>query len=211
MPGGIAVTSSRQWHTGRAGRRAGIVLDMEGLSTDRLRLPNGRAPGGLRLVQELVNTSQRPVADHRPLFADLLTTADSADAWLSAALSQWSDATRQAAPAISLGAADLAPLRPLRDDRRRLARRGRAGRGRDPAGAAHRGVGALQDLPVPGLRHRLLRRVKEQQPRLARRQNLREPHEPGPFAWPAAGRNGRCGSRHGPFGIKDLILVNEPG
>jgi predicted RNA-binding Zn ribbon-like protein len=94
---------------------------MEGLSTGRLRLPNGRAPGGLGLVQELVNTSVRPTDDHPPRVADLLATADSAAAWLAAALGQWAGATGQAAPAIGLGPADLAPLRRLRESVRALA------------------------------------------------------------------------------------------
>lgn len=106
---------------------------MDGLSTDRLRLPNGRAPGGLRLVQELVNTSVRPVDDQPPRVADLLATADSAAGWLSAALGQWADATRQPAPAISLGPADLAPLRRLRESVRARAG-GPADGGFQPAG-----------------------------------------------------------------------------
>jgi predicted RNA-binding Zn ribbon-like protein len=70
------------------------------------------APGGLRLVQSLVNTSLsgqegEPERDH-------LADATTADAWLRAALADWSSATGRAEPTLSLRRADLAPLRQLR-------------------------------------------------------------------------------------------------
>jgi len=93
---------------------------MEGLATTRLTVPSGRAPGGLGLVQDLVNTATRPA--HAPSHvADLLATEQSANGWLSAALPQWSAATGQPTPDLQLGEADLAPLRRLREAVRALA------------------------------------------------------------------------------------------
>jgi predicted RNA-binding Zn ribbon-like protein len=93
---------------------------MEGLATGRLHGPGGPAPGGLALVQELLNTGLRP-ADGPSHLADLLADADAAQRWLAAALAQWAQATGQAAPDLRLGGADLAPLRRLRESVRALA------------------------------------------------------------------------------------------
>jgi predicted RNA-binding Zn ribbon-like protein len=107
------------------------ISGVEGLATGRLHLPGGRAPGGLCLVQELVNTSlSEPQAS--PRLADLLADADAAASWLSRALEQWADATRQPVPQISLSPGDLAPLRQVREGVRALAAR----TGRDEAGPA---------------------------------------------------------------------------
>ncbi|MFD8091410.1 CGNR zinc finger domain-containing protein [Streptomyces malaysiensis] len=92
---------------------------MEELATDRLRLPAGRAPGGLCLVQELVNTSTRLEAESDRV-ADLLTNGQDANRWLAAALRQWADAAGQQAPALQLAEADLGPLRRLREAMRDL-------------------------------------------------------------------------------------------
>jgi predicted RNA-binding Zn ribbon-like protein len=80
-------------------------------ATGRFGLPP--APGGLRLAQDLVNTSLsahqgKPELDH---LADLPT----ASAWLQQALAGWSSATGKQAPDISLQSRDLAPLRTLRE------------------------------------------------------------------------------------------------
>jgi predicted RNA-binding Zn ribbon-like protein len=87
---------------------------MEALATDRLRLPAGRAPGGLRLVQELVNTSLRLETKPDPV-VDLLAAEPDANRWLRAALRQWASATGQQAPDLRLAETDLAPLRRLRE------------------------------------------------------------------------------------------------
>jgi predicted RNA-binding Zn ribbon-like protein len=71
------------------------------------------APGGLRLAQDLVNTSLRghqgqPELDH---LAELPT----AEAWLRQALAAWSAATGRQLPGLSLREQDLVPLRTLRE------------------------------------------------------------------------------------------------
>lgn len=94
---------------------------MEGLATGRLRGPVGPAPGGLALVQELLNTATRP-ADEGSHLADLLADAEGANRWLAAALPQWAEATGQPVPeVVHVGDADLAPLRRLRESVRGLA------------------------------------------------------------------------------------------
>jgi predicted RNA-binding Zn ribbon-like protein len=84
------------------------------------------APGGLGLVQDLVNTS---LAGEPQLAPDLLATLDGAQTWLGAALAAWSAATRRPAPAITLIHADLEPLRRLREQTRGALRRETAGAG----------------------------------------------------------------------------------
>jgi predicted RNA-binding Zn ribbon-like protein len=74
---------------------------------NRWRAP---APGGLRFVQDLVNTSVGPDPDPLQEVAD-------ARLWLREALGAWSAATGQPAPGIELDDTDLAPLR---DHRGRL-------------------------------------------------------------------------------------------
>jgi predicted RNA-binding Zn ribbon-like protein len=71
------------------------------------------APGGLRLVQDLVNTSlaEPGYRGH----ADRLASADSAGHWLGQALAGWSAATGGPAPDIGLDEADLAALRDHRE------------------------------------------------------------------------------------------------
>ena len=93
---------------------------MDGRETGTLKAPSSRAPGGLALVQDLVNTATRPAEAPSPL-GDALATEDSANQWLSAALSAWADATGQPAPALNLGESDLQPLRRLREAVRALA------------------------------------------------------------------------------------------
>jgi predicted RNA-binding Zn ribbon-like protein len=66
------------------------------------------APGGLRFVQDLVNTSVGPDPDP-------LQDVTGARAWLRAALGAWSAATGQAAPGTELDDTDLAPLRDHRE------------------------------------------------------------------------------------------------
>lgn len=87
---------------------------MEGLATGRLSGPVDTAPGGLALVQELLNTATRPGAEASHV-ADLLSDADTANRWLATASAQWVEATGQSDPGLQLGDADLAPLRRFRE------------------------------------------------------------------------------------------------
>lgn len=87
---------------------------MEGLATGRLSGPVGTAPGGLALVQELLNTATRPGTEASHV-ADLLSDADTANRWLAAASAQWVEATGQPDPGLQLGDADLMPLRRFRE------------------------------------------------------------------------------------------------
>jgi predicted RNA-binding Zn ribbon-like protein len=67
------------------------------------------APGGLALVQDLLNT--RAIMGYA---ADLLATPDDAQRWLTDALSTWSRASDLPAPVLLLSAGDLRSLRKLR-------------------------------------------------------------------------------------------------
>lgn len=108
-------------------------VQMDGLATDRLTLPAGRAPGGLALVQELVNTATRQRAADGASPHDLLADAAAANRWLAAALAQWAVATDQPAPELHLVDADLPQLRRLRESVRALAAAGVAEADDDPA------------------------------------------------------------------------------
>ncbi|TQS43470.1 CGNR zinc finger domain-containing protein [Cryptosporangium phraense] len=70
------------------------------------------APGGLSLVQALVNTSPIAAAG----LPDRLDDEMSAQQWLDESLRAWSEQTGQEPPALVVGPRDLAPLRSLRDD-----------------------------------------------------------------------------------------------
>lgn len=74
------------------------------------------APGGLALVQDLLNT----LSAGRPRQPDLLESVEDAGAWLDQALKSWSGATRRPAPGIDLTAEDVQGLRDLRQDLNRL-------------------------------------------------------------------------------------------
>jgi hypothetical protein len=100
------------------------------------------APGGLGLVQDLVNTS---LADEPQLALDLLATLDGAQTWLGAALPAWSAATGRTAPAIILTDADLEPLRLLREHTRDALRRDNA-----PAGGGAGTVRIELELATDG-------------------------------------------------------------
>jgi predicted RNA-binding Zn ribbon-like protein len=103
------------------------------------------APGGLRFVQDLVNTAlTRDAYDAR---GDQLVDLPTARMWLRQALDDWSAATDTPAPLISLTAADLATLQELRE---RLRSALRADAANAPAAARPRS-GAL-----PGGEIRLL-------------------------------------------------------
>jgi predicted RNA-binding Zn ribbon-like protein len=97
---------------------------------EKERVTGGRfglapAPGGLRLVQDLVNTALAG----RPGVADWLMEPGTASAWLSQALEAWSAATGIAAPGIDLDQSDLAALRDHRELLRAVLRAGSGGAG----------------------------------------------------------------------------------
>jgi predicted RNA-binding Zn ribbon-like protein len=71
------------------------------------------APGGLRLAQDLVNTSLS-VSQGDP-GSDQLAGLPTADAWLGEALAAWSAATGRPLPELSLRERDLLPLRKVRE------------------------------------------------------------------------------------------------
>lgn len=90
------------------------------------------APGGLRLVQDLVNTALAERADAPRADApraDALIELAPARAWLGRALETWSAATGIPAPAIDLDDCDLAPLRDHRELLRAALRAGSDGAG----------------------------------------------------------------------------------
>jgi predicted RNA-binding Zn ribbon-like protein len=103
-------------------------------------VPGERAPGGLVLVQELVNTGLRVPSDE-PRLADLLADPGAAGRWLAAALAEWAQATGQPVPPLTLTAADLGPLREVREAIRVLAAPG-------DSGDAEPGLAWLAGLPV---------------------------------------------------------------
>ncbi|WP_133873632.1 CGNR zinc finger domain-containing protein [Paractinoplanes brasiliensis] len=67
------------------------------------------APGGLALLQELLNT-RAPMA----YGTDLLVTADDAQPWLTEALNTWSRVSGLPAPTLLISSSDLRSLRRLR-------------------------------------------------------------------------------------------------
>jgi predicted RNA-binding Zn ribbon-like protein len=85
------------------------------------------APGGLRFVQDLVNTSLAEPGGGAQ--ADLLGSPGAARAWLSEALAAWSAATGSPVLAADLDEPDLTALR---DHRELLRETLRAGAGRPP-------------------------------------------------------------------------------
>lgn len=98
------------------------------------------APGGLRFVQDLVNTA---LAEHSDgARRDLLADAAGADAWLRRALGAWSAATGSPAPAISLDEPDLPALR----DHRELLRETLRAMPPDTAAAPPGEVGASREV-----------------------------------------------------------------
>jgi predicted RNA-binding Zn ribbon-like protein len=77
-------------------------------STRRLGL--AAAPGGLCVVQDLVNSASMPAAS----VPDLLADETSAQAWLDSALRTWQEQTGHPSPRITIGADDVVALRDLR-------------------------------------------------------------------------------------------------
>ncbi|MFJ8493243.1 CGNR zinc finger domain-containing protein [Streptomyces sp. NPDC094038] len=70
------------------------------------------APGGLALVQDLLNT----LPTGKPRKPDLLESAETAHAWLDQALRSWSGVTHRPAPGIEPAAEDVQGLRDFRAD-----------------------------------------------------------------------------------------------
>lgn len=70
------------------------------------------APGGLGLVQDLLNT----IASGVPPQPDLLADPGSAQAWVNDAIAHWSAATGQAVPEVVLDRHGLEELRAFRDE-----------------------------------------------------------------------------------------------
>ncbi|WP_043266610.1 CGNR zinc finger domain-containing protein [Streptomyces sp. CT34] len=69
------------------------------------------APGGLGLVQDLLNT----VDAGAPRLPDLLAGVTQAQAWIDEATAQWTAVTGQQVPRVALDADGLAELRAFRD------------------------------------------------------------------------------------------------
>ncbi|MEV4604688.1 CGNR zinc finger domain-containing protein [Amycolatopsis sp. NPDC049253] len=77
---------------------------------------NGRytltpAPGGLALVQDLLNTRRSSRGTHD----DLLSSVRSAQEWANAAIAEWAAAGGGRGPRVRIRAADVEELRALRD------------------------------------------------------------------------------------------------
>lgn len=83
---------------------------MEWVAIDRYGL--GHAPGGLALVQDLLNT----ISAGRPRTDDLLSHAESASTWARQALLSWSLTAGLPVEPLTLGEADVDALRNMRTD-----------------------------------------------------------------------------------------------
>ncbi|WP_194905303.1 CGNR zinc finger domain-containing protein [Catenulispora rubra] len=116
--------------------------------TDQGIRPAGRAPGGLVLVQDLVNTATLEQYAEHAYPGDLLADLAAANRWLDGASARWAAANAQAPPALHLAEADLAPLTRFREAVRALA----AGNGEDRAGIdseAGAGQGEQPQTAIP--------------------------------------------------------------
>ncbi|MEU7608313.1 CGNR zinc finger domain-containing protein [Micromonospora sp. NPDC049204] len=112
-----------------------------------------QAPGGLGLVQDLLNT----ISAGAPRQPDLLDELTSATAWALDAADRWSTTTGRSAPAVALDAAGLRALRTFRDDLRdeihsRVHTTAEAGRpaAEEPAPTGLRSAGATLRLDRNG-------------------------------------------------------------
>lgn len=81
----------------------------DSMSTQRFGV--APAPGGLCLVQDLLNTAGMAVASA----PDLLGDETAAQRWVDASLRTWGEQASQPSPRISVTGADLPALRALRD------------------------------------------------------------------------------------------------
>ncbi|MDG4780546.1 CGNR zinc finger domain-containing protein [Micromonospora sp. WMMD961] len=86
-------------------------MTAEDTSGSTRRLGVALAPGGLCVVQDLLNSTGVPVAPT----LELLDDETVAQSWLDDSLRTWGEQTGQPPPRISLAREDLAPLRALRD------------------------------------------------------------------------------------------------
>lgn len=89
-------------------RLACVISDNATTSTGRLLLDP--APGGLSVVQDLLNTAGMPAG----LVPDLLADPATAQTWLAASMRTWADRTGRDAPRITVTGDDLPALRELR-------------------------------------------------------------------------------------------------
>jgi predicted RNA-binding Zn ribbon-like protein len=80
------------------------------MATDRYGV--GQAPGGLALVQDLLNT----IPAGRPREPDLLADVATADGWLARALESWALSADAPRPVVALSEGDLEEVRALRSD-----------------------------------------------------------------------------------------------
>ncbi|MEZ0110993.1 putative RNA-binding Zn ribbon-like protein [Catenulispora sp. EB89] len=113
---------------------------MKAVATDQALQPAGRAPGGLVLVQDLVNTATLEKYAEHAYPGDLLADLAAANRWLDGALTQWAAANGQTPPpALHLAEADLAPLTRFREAVRALA----AGQDDQPQAAVPLGAANL--------------------------------------------------------------------
>jgi predicted RNA-binding Zn ribbon-like protein len=89
-------------------------------ATSSQRLGLDPAPGGLCIVQDLINTDAIPAFEVPDLLGDRVVALS----WLTAALREWSERTGQREVQLALSARDVAALRRLRGDLRHWVRTG---------------------------------------------------------------------------------------
>ncbi|MEU7581496.1 CGNR zinc finger domain-containing protein [Streptomyces sp. NPDC041068] len=114
-------------------------------ATERYRLEP--APGGLGLVQDLLNT----VAAGAPRRPDLLAAPADAQAWADEALAEWAGTTGRVAPRLVLDAEGLPELRAFRDGLVEAAARSTRGEDDDPSPVPERTADAALRLDEDGV------------------------------------------------------------
>ncbi|MEV7196456.1 CGNR zinc finger domain-containing protein [Streptomyces sp. NPDC093510] len=113
-------------------------------ATGRYRLEP--APGGLGLVQDLLNT-----VSAGPAGADLLADAVDAQVWAEGACGEWAAVTGRPAPRVVLDTAALPELRAFRDGLREAAARGTRGEAGDPPPVPEHSAAAALRLGEDGV------------------------------------------------------------
>ncbi|MEU8957891.1 CGNR zinc finger domain-containing protein [Streptomyces sp. NPDC048518] len=106
-------------------------------ATERYRLES--APGGLALVQDLLNT----VAAGGPAHRDLLADVADAQKWTDGAIAAWAAVTGRQAPRVTLDEAALRELRGFRDALREAA----AVRAAESPAGDHPEIPELAEIP----------------------------------------------------------------
>ncbi len=89
-----------------------VLVNSDDTSGGTGRLLLAAAPGGLCLVQDLLNSAAMPEAS----VPDLLDNESAAQTWLDASMQTWSEQTGRTARRITLSGDDLPVLRDLRHD-----------------------------------------------------------------------------------------------